>query len=333
MKKQYTSYELMQIVNGIFSDDNNDFSLTITDSDSTETQVDSIEEYLNIEFYTYKKDLKEIINADDLDGLNHWVISLNESMNKSYGLVELTSNNPITALDINGGNVDGRITLLMQVNKVANLEYFLTTIRNKYIGTFENITSDGIDYTSHIVIGNLDYDSEPFECVLGQCVLVSFNISIAYMEQVLTYQDEDIAISFNSEFDADTFEKFTFSKATETLLFTGKSMIKQNKPYLSGNINANATYTWSFTFWLNANSAITTTLEDILCKITCDRYYDIEDESYDTFDNLPINIPVWVRRKKGNIYYYQKAILSQYQKNYVNNDFTIGSIVLNNYAV
>ena len=332
MKKQYTSYELMQIVNQIFTDTNNDFSFKVVNADSEEIEVESIIDYLDINFYTYKKDLKEILESDDTELLNHYILSLNENMQKSFGLVEVNSNTPLSAYDINGGNVDGRITILIPVDKVSNFEYFLTTIRNKYIGLFEDLTSDGIDYTSHIIFGNLDYNTEPFECVLGQCVIVSFNISIAYMEKCNTYQDDKVEVMISEDGDEETYWDFPFSKATETIIYNGKSVIKANRPECSGVINASATFTWAFTFWVNANNDFINVLEEIINVTSSTWIYDIEDESYSSVEDVPVNIPIWIRKTSNGKIYYRKTFLTQYQKNYVNNDFTIGTIILTSSA-
>ena len=341
MKKQYTSYELMQILKGIFTDPDNDFSIKedekVLDAHtntytSNIVPVDSIVDYLNLEFYTFKKDLKDFVSGanDDINVINHWIESLNRSMKASYGLVEVIGNTPMSSQDIDGGTIDGKVSIIIQADKIANLDYYLSTLRTKYIGIFEDLISDGVYYTSHIVIGNLNYDTEPFSSVLGQVVLVSFDISIAYMQKVSTYQDEKIKLSF----DDTTYYDLPFTKANESIMFIGNQIIHQNRADTSGNVNNSATNTWVITFWLFDNGFINE-LQNKLYLYTCDKYITLDNDNNEVENArpvCPVNIPVYIKRTRNDISYIQKMVLTQFQKNYINNDFTIGTITLNRYS-
>lgn len=333
MKKQYTNYELMQIVKGIFNDSNNDFSIKLKNDNADIIEVDSIIDYLNVEFYTFKKDLKDFISGanDDINVLNHWISSLNNSMNATFGLVEVTNNAPLTSEDIDGGVVDGRVSIIVQADKISNLDYYITTLRNKYVGVFEDLISDNKEYNAHIVISGLNYDTEPFRSVLGQVLLVSFDISIAYMQKAQTYQNEKCLFSFDDE----NYYELPFSKANESLMFVGEQIIQQNKPDCSGSMNSSATNTWIITFWLFENNLFIKALQDKLYLYTCDKYITLDNNNEEVENARPIcpvNIPIYIKRVRDDVTYIQKMVLSQFQKQYINNDFTIGILTLNRYA-
>lgn len=319
MKTNFTSYELMNILKGLFSSDN-DFALTITDSQGEGTQTNSILDYLNIDFYTFKKELKDLDILEDIDNQNKWLVSLNDSMNKAYGLVEVNSNEPISSYGFDGGSVEGRVSFIIQADKVPNLEFYVSYLRNKYIGILEDLIKDNVNYTIHISIGDFNYDTEPFQSVLGQCVIVSFNITIAYMEKCYSYQDEIIEFSFDEN---GTYYTLPFSKGDENLIYTGRSMVMQNRADKVGNINSSITTNMDFVFWLISSNEFINKLQDLAYQTTA---YKIDNEEQTSVNN--INTPIYVKRTYNGKTYIHKMVLLLFSKAYVNNDFTIGTIKL-----
>lgn len=329
MKANFTSYELMNIVQGIFNDSENDFAIKIVDSQSTETEVESIKDYLNINFYTFKKELKDNEVLDDIDNQNKWLLSLNATLNTAYGLVDLDGNTPMSAYDFDGGAFSGKVSIIIQADKVSNLEFYVAYLRNKYIGKLEDLNLNGKMYSLHIEIGDFSYDYEPFTSILGQCVIVSFDITAAYMEQAYSYQDETIEFGFSDNLEG-TFYKLAFSKANENLVFTGRGIVAQNRPDLAGNINSSITTTMDFTFWLLKDNEFVNKLQEMMYEYTY--YKKIEDSEeingYTSDRVVDVNIPIYVKRTYNGKTYLHKMLLNQFGKTYVNNDFTIGSIKL-----
>lgn len=319
MKTNFTSYELMNILKGIFSSEN-DFALTITDSQSEQTQVNSILEYLNIDFYTFKKELKDNDILMDLDNQNKWLVSLNDSMNKAYALVDMTSNEPISSYNFDGGSVDGKVSIIIQADKVPNLEFYISYLRNKYIGILEDLNKDGYNYSIHISIGDFNYETEPFQSVLGQCVVVSFGITIAYMEKCYSYQDETISFSFEED---GNYYTLPFSKGDENIIFTGRTIVSQNRPDMVGTINSSITSNMDFVFWLISNNGFIDKLQDIAYQSTA---LKVNDETQSEASN--VNIPIYVKRTYKGKTYIHKMVLLLFSKAYVNNDFTIGTLKL-----
>ncbi len=334
MKRQYTNYELKELVKSIFEDENNDFSITAEDENEEITSAPSIVDYLNIEFYSYKKDLRtgDYLDVYDTDSINNWVKSLNVSMNKGFASVELTNNTPMTAYDLDGGTVNGKVSIIIQTDRVANLDFYITWLRNKYVGQFEDIISNGTTYTSHIVIGVLDV-SEVYQCALGQCITATFDISISYLEKADTYQDENIEFSFDNT----TYYSVPISRLTKSIVFTGKTETRQNTPTTAGTVNSSVSSVYDLTYWLLNSNTFIKDLDYDMEKEACYSYQrttpSVEDPYAHTEGGVA-NFIIWVRTKKKNgsgveYTFTYKTIITSYTKQYVNNDMTVVSLKLN----
>lgn len=329
MKRQYTDYELKELIKSLFTD--NDFSITTTDSQNNITQVDSIVDYLNIEFYTQKKDLRDsnYFNPFDIDSINQYVRSLGQSLKKGFGLVEITNNTPMTALDLDGGNLVGKVSIVIQTDRVANLDFYITYLRNKYVGIFEDIVSQDKTYTSHIVISGLD-KTEVYECALGQCITATFEISIAYLEEAETYQDDDFAISLDNT----NFYSVPISRKTKSIIFTGKTQTRQDNPTQSGLVNASASVALDLTYWLIKSNMFFTELDFLMEKVSSEHYTD--SMIIGNFKNNEVNIPIYAKTTRTypdrTYTFYHKYTITSYTKQYVNNDMTIVNLKLGTYA-
>ena len=60
-------------------------------------------------------------------------------MNESYGLVEKIDEEVTASQDIDSSIITGKVTFLIQTDKVKNLDYYVTKIRNKYLGVPQDI--------------------------------------------------------------------------------------------------------------------------------------------------------------------------------------------------
>ena len=329
MKRQYTDYELKELIKSLFTD--NDFSITTTDSQNNITQVNSIVDYLNIEFYTQKKDLRDsnYFNPFDIDSINQYVRSLGQSLKKAFGLVEITNNTPMTALDLDGGNLVGKVSIVIQTDRVANLDFYITYLRNKYVGVFEDIVSQDKTYTSHIVISGLD-KTEVYECALGQCITATFEISIAYLEKAETYQDDTFTISLDNT----NFYSIPISRKTKSLIFTGKTQTRQDNPTQSGLVNASASVALDLTYWLIESNDFFNELDLLMEKASCEHY--TINSGVTPIRNNEVNIPVYAKTTRVIVdttyTFYHKYTITSYVKQYVNNDMTIVNLKLGTYA-
>lgn len=331
MRKQFTNYELSKLVSDIFT--SNDISFTITDSQSEQTSVDSIVDYLNIDFYSFRKELKDTdLSSDMVSQLEQWYLSSANGLNHAYGLVEIEENSVMTSYDFDGGSIRATITIMIQSDKVSNLDYFITYIRNKYVGVIEDLVDETTNttYSTHLVFSNVE-SSEPTESAFGTASRVTIGLDLSYMEKSMTYQDErfGIALDFDTNGDLTQFDGFPISRCSENIIFTGKAQIRQNTPNLSGQVNANATLSFTFTYWLLNSYETLQELDDTM-KGLCYSYRYFRGTQATFIENTAqdINVPVYILR--NNLVY--KMVVSSYTRDITNNDMTVITMKLSTYA-
>ena len=97
-------------------------------------------EYLNLHFYTWRNRVVDS-EAGKTEPFDAWVESLNGSLNDAYALVEITNTTAVASQDIDGAQITGRVTIIIQANKVANLDYYAGKIHNKYLGAPQDIVN------------------------------------------------------------------------------------------------------------------------------------------------------------------------------------------------
>ncbi len=184
-----------------YSNENSENILIVDESDNSQTEKD-LAEYLNINLYTWKQ--RVVDNSDyveqPLSVFDSWVQSINFSLNESYALIEKVDEEVTVSQDIDNATYRGKITFLIQTNKVKNLEYYVTKLRTKFLGFPQSIqNSYGATIKAFILIGCLNYDEEPFATQLGECIIASLNFNISYLENALTYSDTEVLISLDGD--------------------------------------------------------------------------------------------------------------------------------------
>lgn len=173
-----------------------------------------------------------------------WVRSIEFSLSQAYALVELVDEEVTTSQDIDNAVKAGRITFLIQSDKVKNLDYYVTKIRNNYIGNPEQIMNAyGDTVTAYLLLGTLMYDEEPATTQYGECVRVSAGFKISYMSDALNYSDQRIEISLDGddEYDAEgnvvgesKFLTVPITKQSWQAIFTSNAIPTSERPDLTG---------------------------------------------------------------------------------------------------
>ena len=115
----------------------NSEDIVLVDEDGQEQEKVDIAKYLNVYFYNWKK---RVVDTDDkyygenqYSEFNSWVESLNLSLNQAYALVEVVDEEAVVSQDIDSSTKVGRVTFIMQTNKIKNLEYYVEKVRNYYL--------------------------------------------------------------------------------------------------------------------------------------------------------------------------------------------------------
>lgn len=299
----------------------------IDTNDGSKTDFD-LAQYLNIQFYTWKDRLieKSTQGIDDSNPLHYfedWVASLNFSMHESYALVEKTDEEIVASQDIDSATITGRITFLVQADKVSNLDYYIGKIRNKYLGMPQDIqNSYGDIIKAFLVLGIPIYEQEPSMTQVGECVIVSCNFRLSYLADARTYSDERIELSLDNQ---ENYYDLPLTRGSFQRVFNATPLPKYERPDLTGYINSSVASLETLSFY-DYNKPLTNAFNELFWQ-----YGAISIDGTPTTTLTP-NIPVYIRITSGNKVYVYKEVITQMEKVLVNNDFNICSISLKGYG-
>ena len=286
-------------------------------------------QYLNINFYSWRQRVVEsgnepISNSANLSTFESWVESLNYSMNESYGLVEKIDEEVTASQDIDSSIITGKVTFLIQTDKVKNLDYYVTKIRNKYLGVPQDIQNSYSDIVkAYIMIGSLMYDNEPSMTQVGECVICSFNFRISYLNDALNYSDTKVEISLDNEA---TYNELPITKQTWQLVATENALPMFVRPDLTGMEATALSMVKTLAFYDFKSSPLSMAFNDLFwssCAISVDGVASTVKD---------VNIPVFVRVTSNGHTYVFKDMISGMEKVITNSDFNISSITLKGWA-
>ena len=318
-----------------YENKNSEQILLIDQDNGNKTEID-LAEYLNIRFYNWKERLvsrdDRSINEDPaLSVFETWVQSLNFSMNEAYALVEKLDEEVTASQDIDSSTIIGKVTFLIQADKVKNLDYYVTKVRNSFLGVPQDIqNSFGDKIKAFIMIGALSYDQEPFTMQLGECVVVSLNFRLSYLADALTYSDTEISISLDGDDEYDEngnvqgttkYLTMPITKASFQNIFGTNAVPTSSRPDLTGFIANSISNAKTLTFF-DFNKDLTMKINDLFWRCSAIRV----DGVLKAVEN--VNIPVYIKVKSNNHFYIYKDVIENMQKSLTNNDFNISSISL-----
>ena len=355
MRTNFTTEDIKNLIDYIFNgnmwaskvsngeiayENENSEQILLTDIDTGEQTTKDLAEYLNIKFYTWKQRLveKDVVGYGDespISPFDRWVESLNFSMNESYALVEKLDEEVVNSQDIDSATYMGKVTFIMQTNKVKNLDYYVTKLRNSFIGSPQDIqNSFGDIVKSYIMIGALLYDEEPFTMQLGECVIVSFNFKISYLADALTYGDTQIQISLNGDDlydengvivdengDPTTTKYLTMpiTKASFQKIFTSQALPTSQRPDITGFVATALSGAQTFSFY-DYNKPLTLQFNDLFWSLGATRIDGVLTVPRD------VNIPVYIRVISNGHSYVYKDMIDNMEKSLTNNDFNVCSL-------
>ena len=154
----FTSKDIMHIMENVFKENTETISI---ESFGEVNDVD-ICSYLDVEFFTYKKDT-----------------TISNTHSKNFALVEAIEEEATISPDIDFVEKTGKITFLMQESKAGVLEYYLQKIRNKYIGVPEKIMNNyGETLNAYLLFGIMQYDEAPETVSSGRIIYCSIGFKI-----------------------------------------------------------------------------------------------------------------------------------------------------------
>ena len=313
----------------------NSEDIALKNIDTGETSTIDLAKYLNIKFYSWKERLIEKQNGiEDESGLTmyeSWLKSLNYSMNESYALIELVNEEVTPSQDIDNATKEGRISFIIQTNKVGNLDFYVNKLRNKYMGVPVKMTNEYGDVVkAYILIGILMYDEEPTTLQFGECLVASCAFRIAYMADADTYSDNEILFSFDGddEYNADgsikgetKYLSVPLTKATWQTIFMTNPVPRQSRPDIVGVVASSLSCVKTFSFY-DFNRTLIKKLNEVFWKSGA---YRINGKLTTKQD---VNVPVFVKVIVGENSYVFEDVIDNMEKVITNSDFNITSLTL-----
>ena len=295
-------------------------------------------EYLNLHFYTWRNRVVDSV-AGKQEPYDAWVKSINGSMNDAYTLVEITNSTAVASQDIDGATITGRVTIIIQANKVANLDYYASKIHNKYLGVPQSIENAfGDKLAAYLNMGVLLYMGEPETMPLGECVTVAFNFTINYLSAAFSYSDTEFLFSVDVDPDEEetiyTYEKLPLTKASIVSLMTYSAIPYARRPDLTGVVNTANTNTWTLMF-LDFKQPLIEELDRMFWERGATKYSNDGGATWYANTVSELNIPFYVKVKvnyttepAGEVIYKYNFVITEARKEIVNGDFTICTLTL-----
>lgn len=321
MKTILTNEDVKNIVEKAFEE--NSEKIVLVQEDSNERKEVELADFLNVKFYAWKERLSSIDDFDNIENpqtsyVDAWIKSLNFSLNEAYALVEIDKEDNVTSNDIDSATISGKITFLIQDDKIEHLDYYMKKIKNAYLGNPQQITNKWQeDLTAYFVFGNLLTDEEPVTTFNGECIIATSNFRIVYMNKAETYSDTKISLSLDGE----NFHQVPLIKYTWQVIFTNNPVPQTNRPDITGVITSGVSLVKTFTYY-NFNTEFFKQLDRLFWKFGAKTFNGVNQ------DVMNINVPIYVKIQEGEDTYTYVDIIDNMQKSYNNNDFTICSISL-----
>lgn len=320
--------EMSEVSSIPYSNPNSEDIVLVDEYDGSQTAKD-LAKYLDITFYAWKDRLVSTganhFEAPKLSTYGDWVQSLNFSTNKAYALVEVDDEAVTASQDIDSATKSGKVSILIQEDKVENLDYYVSKIRNSLLGVPQDIQgANGQSLKAYINIGTLLYDGEPETIQLGEVLQVSFNFSITYLTSALTYDDIQVELSLNGDIESE-YKPVAITQSTWQNIFTSVAYPTYQRPDLTGFVVSSVSTIKTLTFY-DFDKALTQQLNAIFWRTGS---YKMDGALTPVQE---VNIPVFIRVKTGGHTYVYKDIIDTMQKNIRNSDFVTSTITLKGFG-
>ena len=323
MRSYFTNEDMANLLQDIYKD--NTLEVVLKDQDTGEETLSDMVKYLDIEFFTWYEHAKSAIeNQIDLGEsiYESWKNSLNNSIGKSYALIEQTDEETILSQDIMGATIYGKISFICNVDKIKNLEYYLRYLKSEYNGrAIKRETANGGKIGGYLTLGILEYNVEPTQVQVGEVIECAISWKFNYMQIAETYAD----VKFELSLDGTNYHDLIMSKYTWQNIFTKQAVPRQKRLDNAGFLVTSITQTVTISYW-DFESAIANAISEIFWDLGAISIDGVEQTAHE------INIPMWVRITKNNKVRVYKKVITNMEKVFTNNDFTIASITLNTWG-
>ena len=326
MRAFFSNEDMANLIKDIFNQ--NTFTVDLVD-EVTQTRTESdIVSYLGINFATWWEHVQTAVE-DDMDrgmGIREsWKRSIEKSIGKSFALIEQLDEETITAQDFSGATISGRVTFLIDANKISNLEYYLRYLKSKYTGNpINKSTFDGTQIIGYLTLGILTYDQGPAQYQNGESIVATINWKFNYLQVAGVYSDTKLEISLEGNVDA-KYKEMPMIKITWQNMFTKEAVPTAARPDLAGMIVTAISLGTTISYY-DWNDSVASELNELFWDLNA---IEIDGTPQPVRD---VNIPVYLRITKGTKKRVYKCVITDLQKVLVNNEFNISSITLNGWG-
>lgn len=300
-------------------DNENSEKIVLTDEgDGTQTEYD-LAKYLDLHFYSWKNRI-----MDNGTAVDSWLDSLNKSLDASYALVELVDSEITASQDIDSATLTGVITIIVQTHKVANLDYYVTKIRNLYSGNPQDMQNKfGDTVKMFINIGIPLYETEPQMLPIGECVEIRVNFTISYLTNAYDYLTTPLKISLDGTVWAD----IPYNKIVWQNVATTQSAPKVNRPDNTGFLVTALSQVKTISFFDFCDNDVIAQLNKYFWKCGAVK-------SGTALENVSViapsspRIPLWLAVQYNGTWYVYQDIIETMQKTVSNGEFNVTSLTL-----
>lgn len=326
MRTFFSNEDMAKLLIDVYNQSDIELGLTIEETgEHIETTAVS---YLDVQFYTWWEHVKTELekNVDrGADLRETWKDSLSNSLGKSYALIEQLDEETISSQDISGATISGRITFLVDANKIDVLEEYMRHIKSKYTGNpIKRETLNGDMVVGYLTLGILLYDQEPMSAQNGEVIAVTLNWKFNYLELAGTYGDVKLAISLNGDVDAN-YKEMPIIKYTWQNIFTKEAVPTAQRVDLSGFIVKAISLGVTLSFY-DFDKELTHAINSVFWRLSAVKKNGV------VLPTQAVNIPIYLKATIGEDVYVYKCVLTDMQKVFSNNEFTISSITLNGWG-
>lgn len=326
MRTFFSNEDMAKLLEDVYKE--NTLPVTLIDEvDETEKDSDMVS-YLNVEFYTWWQHAKTSIDELAENGGNireSWKQSINYSVGKSYALIEQLDEETIASQDISGATIMGRITFMIDANKIKNLEYYTRYLKSEYTGKpIKRETFTGEKVVGYLTLGILLYDQEPQMTQVGEVIVATLNWKFNYLAVAGTYDDVTLAISLNGDVDAN-YKEMPLIKYVWQNKFVKEGVPTAARVDLAGTLIKAISLGVTISFY-DFEKELTTAINSVFWRLGAIK------KNGTTLSTQSVNIPVYLRATIDEDTYTYKMVLTDMQKVFANNEFTISSISLDTWG-
>lgn len=325
MKTILTTQDIKHIFENMLKE--NTSKIELIQQPYEDSEVVDLFDYFNFEIYAWKN---RLISSSEGDiEYNSWVSSLNYSMDKTYGLVEVMDQESTASQDIDNATKTIQVSFIVPTNKITNLENYLGQIRNTYLGKPEKIQNqNGTILTTYINMGILVYDDEPSLTPYGEVIMASLGFTLSYINESFNYADTkaEISLSGDDEYDEDgqiigetKYLQMPLIKTTWQNIFVTDPVTTQMLPNLTGFLSKSISTVVTISFY-DFNIKLTNEINELLWGISAYRINGILQEA------KPTNIPVFIRITFNGSQYTFKLVITGMEKAISNGEQNITSL-------